>query len=92
MAPEATRAPAAEPSLNDPVRIDPARASLRAFNRFELEPLADGTRSRAAIALDFEGHGIGKLLVPLVIRRQAREQLPKNMQKLKEQLERSSPS
>jgi uncharacterized protein YndB with AHSA1/START domain len=52
-----------------------------------IEPLADGERSRVTIALDFEAHGIGKLLVPFV-RRQARKQLPKNEQQLKEMLER----
>jgi uncharacterized protein YndB with AHSA1/START domain len=52
-----------------------------------IEPLDDGERSRVTIALDFEGHGIGKLLLPLV-RRQARKQLPKNEQELKEMLER----
>jgi hypothetical protein len=39
------------------------------------------------IALDFAGHGIGKLLVPPVVRRQARTQMPSNMRKLKERLE-----
>ncbi|HET8872134.1 MAG TPA: SRPBCC family protein [Gaiellaceae bacterium] len=54
-----------------------------------IEPIDDGERSRVTIALDFEAHGIGKLLLPLV-RRQARKQLPKNEQRLKEVLERSS--
>lgn len=52
-----------------------------------VEPLGDGERSRVTIALDFEGHGIGKLLVPLVVRRQAQAEMPRNMQRLKEQLE-----
>jgi hypothetical protein len=30
-----------------------------------VEPLTDGT-SRLTIAVDFEGHGIGKILVPLL--------------------------
>jgi hypothetical protein len=51
-----------------------------------VEPL-DGDRSRVTIELDFEGHGIGKLLVPLVVRRQARAEMPINMRKLKERLE-----
>jgi hypothetical protein len=50
-------------------------------------PLDDGERSRVTIALEFEGRGIGKLLVPLLIRRQARKQLPRNEQVLKEILE-----
>jgi hypothetical protein len=39
------------------------------------------------IALGFKGHGIGKLLVPLVVRRQARRQLPINERQLKQVLE-----
>ena len=52
-----------------------------------IESLGDGERSRVTIELDFEGHGIGKLLVPLFVRRQARAEMPLNMQKLKERLE-----
>jgi uncharacterized protein YndB with AHSA1/START domain len=52
-----------------------------------IEPLDDGARSRVTIALDFEGHGIGKLLIPLVVRRQAQREAPRNQQKLKELLE-----
>jgi uncharacterized protein YndB with AHSA1/START domain len=52
-----------------------------------IEPLDDGARSRVTLDLDFEGHGIGKLLVPLVVRRQAQKELPMNVQKLKERLE-----
>jgi uncharacterized protein YndB with AHSA1/START domain len=60
---------------------------LTATARGTIEPLDEGERSRVTIALDFEGQGIGKLLVPLV-RRQARKQLPKNEQQLKAILER----
>jgi len=52
-----------------------------------VEPLDGGERSRVTIALDFEGRGIGKLLLPLVVRRLVRTDMPRNMQKLKEQLE-----
>jgi uncharacterized protein YndB with AHSA1/START domain len=52
-----------------------------------VEPLEDGKRSRVTIALDFEGHGIGKVLLPLVVRRQAEAEMPRNMQRLKERLE-----
>jgi hypothetical protein len=34
-----------------------------------------------------EGHGIGKMLVPLVVRRQARAEMPGNIAKLKERME-----
>jgi len=47
------------------------------------------TRSRLTIAVDFEGHGIGKLLVPLVVRRQARAEMPGNIAKLKKRVEAS---
>jgi uncharacterized protein YndB with AHSA1/START domain len=59
---------------------------IRAIVKGTVEPL-DGARSRATIELDFEGHGIGKLLVPLVVRRQAKGELPRNAQHLKERLE-----
>lgn len=52
-----------------------------------IEPLEGGTRSRVTIELDLEGHGIGKLLVPLVVRRQAQKELPNNAERLKERLE-----
>jgi hypothetical protein len=42
---------------------------------------------RVTIELDFEGHGIGKLLVPLVVRRQTRQQMPTNMRNLEQRLE-----
>ncbi len=53
-----------------------------------IEPLDDGARSRVTIKLDLQGHGIGKLLVPLFVRRKAEDEMPRNMQKLKERLER----
>jgi hypothetical protein len=42
--------------------------------------------------LDFEGHGIGKLLVPLVVRRQAAKELAHTHEDLKRVLEDDSPS
>jgi hypothetical protein len=53
-------------------------------------PLDGGARSRVTIELDLVGHGIGKLLVPLVVRRQAQKEVPRNQQKLKERLEGGS--
>jgi uncharacterized protein YndB with AHSA1/START domain len=52
-----------------------------------IEPLDDGARSRVTINLEFEGHGIGKLLVPLIVRRQAQKEMPQNVQTLKQRLE-----
>jgi hypothetical protein len=55
-----------------------------------IEPVADGARSRVTIQLDLHGHGIGKLLLPLFVRRTAQQQMPRNLQRLKEQLERTA--
>jgi len=60
---------------------------IRAKVKGTVEPLGDGERSRVTLALDFDGHGIGKILLPLVVRRQAQAEMPRNMQKLKELLE-----
>jgi uncharacterized protein YndB with AHSA1/START domain len=61
---------------------------IRAIVGVTIEPLNGNTQSRVTIAVDFEGHGIGTLLVPLVVRRQARNEMPTNVQRLKEQLEK----
>jgi uncharacterized protein YndB with AHSA1/START domain len=60
---------------------------IRAIVDVTVEPLT-AHRSRLTIAVDFEGHGIGKLLVPLVVRREARKEMPANLATLKERLER----
>jgi uncharacterized protein YndB with AHSA1/START domain len=60
---------------------------VRAMVAVTVEPLADSSRSRVTIELDFTGHGIGKLLVPLVVRRQAAREMPENMRRLKQRLE-----
>lgn len=60
---------------------------IRAIVIVTVEPLEDGSRSRLTISVDFTGHGIGKLLVPLVVRRQAAGEMPGNMARLKQRLE-----
>jgi len=60
---------------------------VRARGKGRFEPLDDGRRTRFTFELDFEGHGIGKLLVPLVVRRQAAKELPETHEKLKKRLE-----
>lgn len=60
---------------------------VRAIVGVTVEPLADGSRSRLTIDLDFAGHGIGRLLVPLIVRRQAAREMPENMTRLKQRLE-----
>ncbi|MCQ9166006.1 SRPBCC family protein [Arthrobacter sp. STN4] len=59
---------------------------IRANVDLTVEPLG-ADRSRVSIAVDFEGHGIGALLVPLVVRRQARREMPGNLAALKRRLE-----
>jgi len=60
---------------------------IRAIVVVMVEPLSDDSQSRVTIELDFTGHGIGKLLVPLVVRRQAASEMPENMKRLKARLE-----
>jgi len=60
---------------------------IREDRRVTIEPLSGSARSRLTFELDFEGHGIGKLLVPLVVRRQARRDALINGRTLKERLE-----
>ena len=60
---------------------------IRAIVNGTVEPIDGGARSRVTIELDFEGHGLGKLLVPLVVRRQAQREQPRNLRSLKERLE-----
>jgi hypothetical protein len=59
---------------------------IRAQVDVTVEPLADG-RSPLSIAVDFEGHGIGRILVPLIVQREARNEMPANNAALKTRLE-----
>jgi hypothetical protein len=59
---------------------------IRAAVEVLVEPLTD-SRSRLTISVDFTGHGIGKLLVPLVVRREARNEMPENMAALRQRME-----
>jgi carbon monoxide dehydrogenase subunit G len=61
---------------------------VTAIAQCAIEPLDGGERSRITITLDFKARGIGKLLLPLVVRRQARKTLPKEARELKQILER----
>lgn len=60
---------------------------IRATVDVTVAPLNDGQRSRVTIELDFAGHGIGKLLVPLIVRRSAQKEMPANLDRLKSRLE-----
>jgi uncharacterized protein YndB with AHSA1/START domain len=59
---------------------------IRAVVDVTVEPLTT-EQSRLTIAVDFQGHGIGKLLVPLVVRREARKEMPANLARLRQRLE-----
>lgn len=48
-------------------------------------------RSRLTISVDFEGHGIGKILVPVVVERAARREMPANLARLKARVEAADP-
>lgn len=60
---------------------------VRAIGKGSLEPVGEGDRTRFTIQIHFEGHGIGKLLVPLVVRRQAQKEIVQNQEALKKVLE-----
>jgi uncharacterized protein YndB with AHSA1/START domain len=60
---------------------------IRAIVAVRVDPVAGGSRSRVTIEVDFTGHGIGRLLVPLVVRRQAAREMPGNMARLKQRLD-----
>ncbi len=59
---------------------------IRAIVDVTVDELADD-RSRLTIVVDFTGHGIGKVLVPLMVRREARKEMPVNVARLKQRLE-----
>ncbi|MGN6170664.1 MAG: SRPBCC family protein [Solirubrobacteraceae bacterium] len=63
---------------------------IRAIVAVTVDPLAEGSRSRLTIEVDFTGHGIGRVLVPLIVRRQAASEMPGNMKRLKQRLEAGS--
>lgn len=60
---------------------------IRANVDVTVDPIEDGRASRVTINIDFQGHGIGKLLVPLAVRPQARKEMPANLARLKQRVE-----
>jgi hypothetical protein len=82
------------PSTSELVHIDPPKTwgvqgidgPARAAVEVLVEPVTD-SRSRLTISVDFTGHGIGKILVPLMVRREARKEMPANMAALKQRME-----
>jgi uncharacterized membrane protein len=71
----------------------PRRSAFRGLNgpvrpvgTVTVEAVGDGSRSQVTLQFDLEGHGFGKLIAPLA-RRDARRQIPKDQERLKERLE-----
>ena len=85
---------ASRPSTSELTHIDPPKTwgvrgidgPIRAAVDVLVEPVT-GSRSRLTISVDFTGHGIGKILVPLMVRREARKEMPANMAALKQNME-----
>ena len=81
-------------STSELVHIDPPRSwrirgvdgPIRALVDVDVAPLTD-CRSRLTIAIDFERRRIGRVLAPLVVRREARKEMPANIAALKRRLE-----
>jgi hypothetical protein len=81
-------------STSELVHIDPPRAwgvrgtdgPIRAAVDVLVEAVTD-SRSRLTISVDFTGHGIGKILVPLMVRREAHKEMPDNIAALKRLIE-----
>jgi hypothetical protein len=78
------------PATSELVHTDPPRTwgvrgldgPIRAAVDVVVQPVTDA-RSQLTSSVDFSGHGIGKVLVPLVVRRQARKEMPGNLAALK---------
>ena len=84
------------PDTSELVRYDPPRqwgvrgvsGPIRAIVDVTVNPRSD-TSAQLTIALEFEGRGIGRVLVPLVVHRQAQREMPVNVTTLKRHLEGS---
>ncbi|MGH3295403.1 MAG: SRPBCC family protein [Trebonia sp.] len=82
------------PSTSELVHIDAPKSwgvrgidgPIRAAVDVLVEPVSD-SRSRLTISVYFTGQGIGKILVPLMVRPEARKEMPENMAALKKKME-----
>jgi len=85
------------PDTSELVRYDPPRqwgvrgvsGPIRAIVDVTVNPRSDAS-AQLTIALEFEGRGIGRVLVPLVVHRQAQREMPVNVTMLKRRLEGST--
>ena len=86
---------AQRPVTAEVTRVDAPRTSsvhgidgpIRATVNVTVDPLETGRRSRVSIDIAFTGYGVGKLLVPLIVRPQADREMHQNLQRLKDRLE-----
>jgi uncharacterized protein YndB with AHSA1/START domain len=60
---------------------------IRALVDVTVEPVTGTNRTRVTISLEFEGHGVGKVLVPVLVKPQSRKEMQRNMTRLKARLE-----
>jgi hypothetical protein len=82
------------PSVSEVTHINPPKTwgvrgidgPIRAIVDLTVTPVSPD-RSQLTISVDFTGHGIGKILVPLMVRRQATKEMPTNLATLKQRLE-----
>jgi hypothetical protein len=85
----ANRASTSEISNLDPPRTWGVRGldgPIRASVDLSVDAVT-ADRSRLRIAVDFAGHGVGKVLVPLFVRREAAKEMPANLAALKQRME-----
>lgn len=83
-------------STSELVHTDPPRSwgvrgidgPIRATVEVAVEAVGN-SRARLTISVDFDGHGIGRLLVPLIVAREARKEMPCNLEALKQRLEQT---
>lgn len=88
---------AARPVTSEITHLDPPRSwgikgvdgPIRARVDVTVVPMA-ADRSRLTITIDFEGHGIGRILVPLVVVPEARKEMPQNLAMLRQRLQCSA--
>jgi hypothetical protein len=86
------------PSTSEVTHVSPPKTwgvrgidgPIRAIVDLTVEPLT-ADRARLTIAVDFDGQGIGRVLVPLMVRREAGKEMPSNLAALKQRLEKEQP-
>src|SRR6266702_3413754 len=74
----------------DPARFNEWQQGVIDGHLDQPGPPQVGTKSLTT-AVDFDGHGIGRLLVPLIVRRQAQKEMPANVEALKRRVEAQQP-